>query len=95
MFHTTTFPQAELRNNLRATETDIQCQFLSEAAISLLGGFLGVLAGIGTSALMQDLLQWEIKLTPQLLVFSGFVAAPVGNLFRLLSFAQSVRAKPD
>ncbi len=30
---------------------------------------------------MQDLLQWEIKLTPQLLVFSGLFAAGIGIFF--------------
>ena len=71
-----------IRLAVGATEADIQFQFLSEAiAISLLGGFLGVLAGIGTSALMQDLLQWEIKLTPQLLILSGLFAAGIGIFF--------------
>ena len=65
-----------------ATEADIQFQFLSEAvAISLLGGFLGVLAGIATSSLFQATLQWDIKLTPQLLVFSGLFAAGIGIFF--------------
>ncbi|HEY4933041.1 MAG TPA: ABC transporter permease [Terriglobales bacterium] len=71
-----------IRLAIGATEADIQLQFLSEAiAISLLGGSLGVLAGIGTSALMQNLLQWEIKLTPQLLLYSGLFAAAVGIFF--------------
>jgi putative ABC transport system permease protein len=71
-----------IRLAIGATEGDIQFQFLSEAiAISLLGGVLGVLAGIGTSALMQNLLQWEIKLTPQLLVLSGLFAAAIGIFF--------------
>jgi ABC-type antimicrobial peptide transport system permease subunit len=71
-----------IRLAIGATEADIQFQFLSEAiAISLLGGLLGVLAGIGTSALMENLLQWQIKLTPQLLFFSGLFAAAVGIFF--------------
>ena len=71
-----------IRLAIGATETDIQFQFLSEAvAISLLGGFLGVLAGIATSSLFQATLQWEIKLTPQLLVFSGLFAAGIGIFF--------------
>ncbi len=71
-----------IRLAIGATEADIQLQFLSEAvAMSLLGGFLGVIAGIGTSALFQNLLQWEIKLTPQLLLFSGLFAAGIGIFF--------------
>ena len=49
--------------------------------MSLLGAFLGVIAGIETSALFQNILQWEIRLTPQLLLFSGFFAAGIGIFF--------------
>jgi len=65
-----------------ATEEDIQFQFLAEAfAISFLGGLLGVIAGIGASSLFQSTLQWDIQLTPQLLVFSGLFAAGIGIFF--------------
>jgi putative ABC transport system permease protein len=44
-----------------ATEGDIQFQFLSEAvATSVLGGLLGVIAGIAASSMFQATLQWEI-----------------------------------
>ena len=42
---------------------------------------LGVLAGIGASSLFESTLQWEIKLTPQLLLFSGLFAAGIGIFF--------------
>jgi ABC-type antimicrobial peptide transport system permease subunit len=65
-----------------ATESDIQFQFLAEAvAISFLGGVLGILAGVGVSSLFQTTLQWEIKLSPQLLVSSGLFAACIGIFF--------------
>jgi len=71
-----------IRLAIGATEGDIQFQFLSEAvAISILGGALGVLAGIGASSLFETTLQWEIKLTPQLLLFSGLFAAGIGIFF--------------
>ena len=71
-----------IRLAIGATEGDIQFQFLSEAvAISLLGGLLGVFAGLAASALFQSTLQWEIKLTPQLLIFSGMFAAGIGIFF--------------
>ena len=71
-----------IRLAIGATETNVQFQFLSEAvAMSLLGGFLGVIAGIATSALFQNILQWGIKLTPQLLLFSGVFAAGMGIFF--------------
>jgi putative ABC transport system permease protein len=71
-----------IRLAIGATEADIQFQFLSEAvAISLLGGVLGVIAGLAASSLFQTTLQWEIRLTPQLLVFSGVFAASIGIFF--------------
>jgi putative ABC transport system permease protein len=71
-----------IRLAIGATEADIQLQFLSEAvAISILGGVLGVLAGLGLSSVFESTLQWEIKLTPQLLLFSGLFAAGIGIFF--------------
>jgi putative ABC transport system permease protein len=71
-----------VRLAIGATEADIQFQFLAEAvAISILGGFLGVLAGVGASSLFQSTLQWDIQLTPQLLISSGLFAAAIGIFF--------------
>ena len=71
-----------VRLAIGATEEDIQFQFLAEAvAISILGGFLGVIAGVGASSLFQNALQWDINLTPHLLVFSGLFAAGIGIFF--------------
>jgi putative ABC transport system permease protein len=71
-----------IRLAIGATDTDIQLQFLSEAVtISLLGGLLGVFAGIALSSIFQTTLQWEIKLTPELLLFSGLFAAGIGIFF--------------
>ena len=71
-----------VRLAIGATEGDIQFQFLAEAvAISFLGGLLGVLAGIGASSLFQTTLQWEIRLTPPLLISSGLFAAGIGIFF--------------
>jgi putative ABC transport system permease protein len=71
-----------IRLAIGATEADIQFQFLSEAvAISVLGGFLGVIAGIAASSVFQTSLRWEIKLTPHLLLFSGLFAAGIGIFF--------------
>ena len=71
-----------IRLALGATEGDIQFQFLSEAvAISLLGGIAGVLAGFVAAALFESTLHWEVRLSPQLLWFSGLFAAGIGIFF--------------
>ena len=78
-----------------ATEADIQFQFFSEAiAISLLGGFLGVIAGVGASSLLQATLQWEMKITPQLLLFSGLFAAGIGIFFGYYPSRKASRLSP-
>jgi putative ABC transport system permease protein len=71
-----------VRLAIGATEADIQFQFLAEAvAISILGGLLGVVAGVGASSLLQSTLKWEIQLTPELLISSGLFAAGIGIFF--------------
>lgn len=71
-----------VRLAIGATEADIQFQFLAEAvAISFLGALLGVLAGVGASSIFQSTLQWDIRLTPQLLISSGLFAAAIGIFF--------------
>jgi putative ABC transport system permease protein len=71
-----------IRLAIGATESDIQFQFLSEAiAISLLGGVVGVIAGVVTSGIFQNTLHWEIKLSPELLIFAGCFAAALGIFF--------------
>ena len=84
-----------IRLAIGATEADIQLQFLSEAiAISVLGGLLGVLAGMGASSLFQATLHWEIELSWQLLFFSGLFAALVGVFFGYYPSRKASRLDP-
>ena len=84
-----------IRLAVGATEGDIQFQFLSEAvAISLLGGILGVIAGLVASSFFQTTLQWEIRLTPQLLFFSGLFAAAIGIFFGFYPSRKASRLDP-
>jgi len=65
-----------------ATEWDVQLQFLGEAvALSMLGGALGMLAGVLSSAVVAQLFEFPTKLTPQLLAMGGLFAASIGILF--------------
>jgi putative ABC transport system permease protein len=64
-----------------ATEQDVQLQFLSEATIlSLLGGALGVLAGIAGSA-ASDTLRWPVLVLPQVILIAVIFSAAVGVFF--------------
>jgi putative ABC transport system permease protein len=71
-----------LRLAVGATESDVQLQFLSEAiALSLMGGLLGLLAGLLSSALVENLFQMPTKLSPQILAIGGIFSASIGILF--------------
>jgi putative ABC transport system permease protein len=65
-----------------ATEWDVQLQFLGEAvALSLLGGALGLLAGVLSSAVVEDFFKFPTKLTPEVLAIGAVFAATLGILF--------------
>jgi putative ABC transport system permease protein len=71
-----------LRLAVGATEQDIQMQFLSEAIVmSLIGGALGVLAGVVGAFLLQNTLHWDLKLSAQIMAIAGLFSAGVGIFF--------------
>lgn len=71
-----------IRLAVGATEQDIQLQFLSEAVVmSLIGGALGVLAGVLGSFLLQNTLHWEMQLSAQIMTIAGLFSAGVGIFF--------------
>ncbi len=71
-----------IRLAVGATEQDIQMQFLSEAILmSLIGGALGVLAGVLGSFLLQNALHWEMQLSARIMTIAGLFSAGVGIFF--------------
>src|SRR5712671_1227340 len=71
-----------LRLAIGATEADVQMQFLSEAIVlSLLGGLLGLLAGVLSSTLVENLFQMPTKLSPEVFAIGGLFSASIGILF--------------
>jgi putative ABC transport system permease protein len=65
-----------------ATEGDVQLQFLSEAtALSVLGGLFGLLAGVISSAAVENLFQFPTRLTPDIFLIGGLFSAGIGILF--------------
>jgi putative ABC transport system permease protein len=84
-----------IRMAIGATEQDIQMQFLSEAIVmSLIGGALGVIAGIMGSLLLKNTLHWEMQLSPQIMVIAGLFSAVVGIFFGYYPAQKAARLDP-
>jgi putative ABC transport system permease protein len=84
-----------IRLAVGATEQDIQMQFLSEAIVmSLIGGTLGVLAGILGSFLLQTTLHWEMQLSARILTIAGLFSAGVGIFFGYYPARKAARLDP-
>ncbi len=71
-----------LRLAVGARSRDILGQFLIEATtLALVGGILGILAGVGGSALIALLFKWFILITPASLALAFGASALIGILF--------------
>ena len=71
-----------LRMAVGARARDILRQFLTEAVVlSLLGGAIGILLGIGGSALVRILLKWPTESSPAAVAAAFVVSATVGVVF--------------
>ncbi len=71
-----------LRMAVGATEENVQAQFLSEAVmLSLLGGSLGVLAGVAGSSAISDALAWPTQIPPQAILIAAVFSMAVGVVF--------------
>jgi putative ABC transport system permease protein len=71
-----------LRLSVGARDIDVLTQFLVEAIVlSLAGGAIGILVGLGFSYGVSHLLQWTTVVTPQSVFLSFGVAAATGVFF--------------
>jgi putative ABC transport system permease protein len=65
---------------------------LSEAIVmSLIGGALGVLAGILGSLLLQNTLHWEMQLSAQIMAIAGLFSAAVGPSLAITPVGKAAR----
>jgi putative ABC transport system permease protein len=84
-----------IRQAVGATPGDIQIQFLAEALIlSLMGGVIGVLAGIGGSYLFGSLSGMRSVIAPYSLVLSFSSSAIIGIVFGYLPAQKAAQMDP-
>ena len=84
-----------LRQALGARPRDVRLQFLLEAIIlSLIGGFVGVLAGVGGSSLFGELGTMRTQLVPMSVPLAFAAAAAVGIFFGYYPATQAAQLDP-
>lgn len=84
-----------LRQAVGATPGDIQVQFLAEALmLSLIGGVIGVLAGIGGSLLFGTLSEMRTVIAPYSILLSFTSAALIGIFFGYLPAQKAAQLDP-
>jgi putative ABC transport system permease protein len=84
-----------LRQAVGATPGDIQVQFLSEALmLSLFGGLLGVLAGIGGAELFGKLSDMRTVILPYSIVLSFSSSALIGIFFGFIPAQKAAQLDP-
>ncbi|HXZ28167.1 MAG TPA: ABC transporter permease [Terriglobales bacterium] len=71
-----------IRIAVGATEQDVQNQFLVEAVVlSMIGGAIGILVGLGTSLLITNVLRWPVKISALAIVVAVIFSTAVGIFF--------------
>ena len=84
-----------IRQSLGATPGDIRTQFLTEAMIlSLIGGLLGLLAGIGGAWLFGETGGMRTVVVPESLLLAFASAAAVGVFFGFIPANQAAKMDP-
>ena len=71
-----------VRKALGATRGNIMLQFLVEAlALCLVGGLLGIMAGVGTAVALSRIMQWNTLISPAAVAIAFGFSALVGLFF--------------
>jgi putative ABC transport system permease protein len=84
-----------IRKALGARRRDILSQFLIEAlSLSLIGGLIGVLAGLVVSALIGQLAGWGFIFDPNTIVVATLFSLAVGIVFGVWPARQAARLDP-
>ena len=84
-----------VRRSLGATQRDIILQFLFESIfISLLGGLLGVIIGVGAARTIESIADIQTIITTWSVVLSFGVAASVGLIFGIIPARRASKLDP-
>jgi putative ABC transport system permease protein len=84
-----------LRMAVGARQRDILAQFLTEAVtLALIGGVLGIAAGVGGAWALAYFTEWQTLIAPQLVLTAFGVAAVVGIVFGFYPASRAARLDP-
>jgi len=84
-----------VRKALGATRANIMLQFLVEAlALCLVGGLLGVLAGIGAATALSRIMLWNTLISPMAVAVAFGFSALVGLFFGIWPARRAARLDP-
>ncbi len=84
-----------IRVAIGATEEDVLRQFLAESVVlSLIGGAVGILVGVGTSLIITRVLGWAVLISPTAIVAAAFFSMAVGVFFGFYPAKKAARLDP-
>ncbi|HEX3352039.1 MAG TPA: ABC transporter permease [Terriglobales bacterium] len=84
-----------IRMAIGATEGDVQQQFLIEAVVlSIVGGAVGILSGMGASYLITQTLGWPVLVSPTAIVAAVLFSMAVGVFFGFYPARKAARMDP-
>src|SRR5512146_2086628 len=84
-----------VRMAVGATEEDVQRQFLIEAVVlSLMGGAVGILVGVGSSLIITKTLGWAVLISPTASVAAVFFSMAGGVVFGYYPARKAARLDP-
>jgi putative ABC transport system permease protein len=84
-----------IRMAIGATEGDVQQQFLVEAIVlSLLGGAIGIVSGMGASFLITNTLGWPVLVSPAAIFAAVLFSMAVGIFFGFYPARKAARLDP-
>ncbi len=84
-----------IRMAIGATEEDVQRQFLIEAMVlSMLGGMIGIVLGVGSSFLITNVLGWAVLISPWAILAAAVFSMAVGVFFGYYPARKAARLDP-